>query len=55
MHNRASTYALTFLLMASCAASACDANNVNVTGPTGTSVAILTVGPTWMGVEIPCG
>jgi len=46
MHNRASTYALTFLLMASCAASACDANNVNVTGPTGTSVAVLTVGPT---------
>jgi hypothetical protein len=46
MHNRASTYALTFLLIASCAASACDANNVNVTGPTGTSVAVLTVGPT---------
>ena len=50
MHSRASTYALTFLLMASCAASACDTGDIadtNLTGPseTGSVVASLTVGP----------
>ena len=50
MHSRASTYALTFLLMASGAASACDSSDIadaSLTGPTtsGRFVAILTVGP----------
>ena len=50
MHGRASTYALTFLLMASGAASACDSSDIadaSLTGPTtsGRFVAILTVGP----------
>lgn len=50
MQNRASTYALTLLLMASCAASACDtvdSSDVSLTGPstTGSVVAILTVAP----------
>ena len=50
MHSRASTYALTFLLMASCAASACDTDddaNVNLVGPStsGRFVAVLTVEP----------
>jgi len=50
MQNRASTYALTFLLMASWAASACDSVDnaqVSLTGPTttGSVVAFLTVGP----------
>ena len=50
MHSRASTYALTFLLMASGATSACDTDNIadaSLTGPstTGSFVAILIVGP----------
>jgi hypothetical protein len=50
MHSPASTYALAFLLMASCAASACDTDddaNVNLTGPstTGRFVASVTAMP----------
>jgi len=56
MHSRASTFALTFLLMASCAASACDTDytsDASLTGPstTGSFVAILTVGPAILAAE----
>ena len=51
MHSRASTYALTLFLLASCcAASACDTDDTadaSLTGPstTGSFVALVTVGP----------
>ena len=53
MHSPASTYALTFLLMASCAASACDTDDtvdVSLTGPSSTgrfvnSVTVVPVEP----------
>jgi len=50
MHSRASTYALTFLLIASCAVSACDTDNTadaNLTGPStsGRFVATVTAMP----------
>ena len=56
MHSRGSTYALTFLLMASGAASGCDSGDIadaSLTGPstTGRFVAILTVGPAILAVE----
>ena len=56
MHSRASMYALTFFLMASCAASACDTDDTvdaSLTGPstTGRFVAILTVGPAIVAAE----
>ena len=56
MHSRASTYVLTFLLMASGAAGACDTDDIadaSLTGPStnGRFVAILTVGPTILAAE----
>jgi len=50
MHSRTSTYALTFLLMASCAASACDTDDtadLSLTGPStsGRFVATVTAMP----------
>ena len=50
MHSRVSTCVLTFLVMAACAASACDTDDtvdVSLTGPssTGRFVYILTVVP----------
>ena len=58
MHSRGSTYALTFLLMASGAASGCDSGDIadaSLTGPstTGRFVAILTVGPAILAAGSP--
>ena len=56
MRSRASTYVLLFLLMASCAASACDTDDTaaaSLTGPStdGRFVALLTVGPAVLAAE----